>query len=57
MVNPNKNPDSKRSKKRAARNFTMSRPNRRAQRRLNSALGAYVPSDVSCKKPGALKRW
>jgi len=52
-----RDPNSKRSQKRASRSFTMSRCNRRAQKRLNSAMGAYNPSDVSCKKPGALKRW
>lgn len=36
-----KNPDSNRSKKRANRNFTKSRPERRAERRLSQNLGAY----------------
>lgn len=52
-----KDPNSKRSKKRAARNFTISRCNRRAAKRLNSAMGAYYPGESSSRQPGAKKYW
>lgn len=50
-------PNSKRSRKRTNRSFVMSRPNRRALRRLNWALGAHNPSDPGSNEPGALKKW
>ena len=49
--------NSKRSKKREARNFIASRCNRRANKRLKSAMGAYDPSEPSSNQPGAMKRW
>lgn len=52
-----KDPNSRRSKKRAARDFTASRPERRAKKRLNSALGAYNPNDPSSKQPGSMRYW
>lgn len=52
-----RDPNSGRSKRRAARNFTASRPERRAKKRLNSALGAYNPNDSASKQPGAMKYW
>lgn len=60
-------PNSNRSKKRAKREFKGSRPNRRAERRLEDNLKAYedvmrnpAVDDVVKKgfhKPGAMKRW
>ena len=50
-------PNSKRSLKRKARNFIASRPNRRATKRLNSALGAYKSGDSGSNQPGAQKYW
>lgn len=52
-----RDPNSKRSKKRAERNFTASRSNRRAMKRLNSAMGAYNPNESGSNQPGAMKRW
>jgi len=49
--------NSKRSKKRAARNFVASRCNRRATKRLKSAMGAYNPNESGSNQPGAMKRW
>lgn len=39
--------------------LTGSRPNRRAQKRHNSALAGYAPnsSDKAFTKPGAQKHW
>lgn len=51
-----KDPNSKRSLKRTNRNFTMSRPERRAARRLAAATHAYRP-EPSYTKPGAIKHW
>lgn len=57
-------PDSKRSKRRSKRNFTASRPQRRAERRLGSALAGYQNCVKLSKaggkeftKPGAEKHW
>lgn len=56
-----KNPDSRRSKKRIARGFSGSRPNRRAERRLGTAMGAFSAGsrmDASAfTKPGAINHW
>lgn len=52
-----KDPNSKRSKKRANRNFTASRPERRAVDRLNRAMCIYDPSDPGYTKPGSMKCW
>ncbi len=52
---PNK--DSIRSKRRAKRGFTMSRPNRRAAKRLASASKNIDPTDTSARKPGAINHW
>jgi hypothetical protein len=52
-----RDPNSNRSHKRAKRNFTASRPERRAERRLNAALGAYDVSNAAYTKPGAIKHW
>ena len=52
-----KDPNSKRSQRRANRNFTVSRPERRALDRLTRNLAVYNPSDPSSKKPGAKKHW
>ena len=49
--------NSKRSKRRDAREFTASRPVRRAKRRLFSATGVYSPSDPSLRQPGSMKYW
>lgn len=51
-----KDPNSKRSQRRANRNFTMSRPERRAERRLSIALNGQG-SGPSYRKPGAQKHW
>jgi hypothetical protein len=51
-----KDPNSKRSQRRANRKFTMSRPERRAERRLSIALNGYG-SGTSYTKPGAIKHW
>ena len=56
-------PNSKRSKKRAARKFTGSRPVRRAKRRLDIATSGWVRNPKSPegehlhKKPGAINHW
>jgi hypothetical protein len=54
-------PDSKRSKKRNARGFTASRPNRRAEKRLGVAMSAHAAGsrlDASAfTKPGAINHW
>lgn len=52
-----KDPNSKRSQKRADRNFTASRPERRAIRRLNYAMGSYDASNSAYTQPGAIKHW
>ena len=52
-----RDPNSKRSQRRANRNFTASRPERRAQRRLHFALGAYVEGNAAYRQPGAIKHW
>lgn len=59
-----KDPNSNRSKKRKKRGFTMSRPNRRAERRLAEATNGYkeacrgsTTSGIEFKKPGAMKHW
>jgi hypothetical protein len=58
-----KDPNSKRSQKRANRNFTMSRPERRAERRLSIALNGQRIAlnsqgiDPGYRKPGAQKHW
>lgn len=52
-----RDPNSKRSKKRSNREFTASRPVRRALKRLASATGAYKPGDSSSVQPGAMKYW
>jgi len=60
MATPkSKDPSSKRSKRRANRNFTASRPERRAERRLNSAMGAFQAGngDMGYRKPGAVRHW
>lgn len=49
--------NSKRSQRRANRNFTASRPERRAASRLAYAMGGYNASDTSCTKPGKQKHW
>lgn len=58
-------PNSKRSKRRRNRNndsnfkiksYMGSRPNRRAEKRLASAMGAYKGQDHECK-PGSLNHW
>lgn len=51
-----KDPNSKRSQKRANRNFTKSRPERRAERRLSIALNGQG-SGPSYTTPGAKKYW
>lgn len=51
-----KDPNSKRSQRRANRNFTMSRPERRAERRLSIATNGYRGT-ASERKPGAQKHW
>lgn len=51
-----KDPRSNRSQKRAARNFTASRPERRAAKRLSIALNGYKATAAETK-PGALKHW
>lgn len=55
---------SKRQERRAKRNFRGSRPNRRAERRLNEAMGFYntavarsATGGIEFTKPGAMKRW
>lgn len=53
----NNDPTSLRSQRRKNRNFTGSRPERRALRRLDSALAGYDGSDPSYTKPGKLKHW
>ncbi len=50
-------PNSKRSKRRANRNFKGSRPVKRALKRLDHAMGAYRSSDSSSHQPGAMKHW
>ena len=58
-------PNSKRSKRRKKRNFTMSRPNRRADERKRSAERGYQLAVASTKgsgaagftKPGSQRRW
>ena len=52
-----RDPNSKRSKRRADRDFKGSRHERRAEKRLNSAMGAYDPNDSGSNKPGAFKYW
>lgn len=52
-----RDPNSKRSLKRSNRNFTNSRPVRRALKRLNSAKGAYNPNEPSSNQPGSMKYW
>lgn len=49
--------NSKRSQKRRARGFVASRCNRRATKRLNSALGVYKSGDASLTQPGSIKHW
>lgn len=51
-----KDPNSKRSQKRANRNFLGSRPQRRAERRLSIAINGYKATS-SETKPGAQKHW
>lgn len=51
-----KDPNSKRSKKRASRDFTASRPERRAQNRLNVALNGFKGT-IGETRPGARKHW
>ncbi len=51
-----KDPNSKRSIKRSNRNFTASRPERRAERRLGTSLGGYKGT-AGERKPGAQKHW
>ena len=58
------NPNSKRYKRRLNRDFKGSRPNRRAEQRLKSALKSYELAlaaskghDAGLRKPGAIKRW
>lgn len=60
----NKDPNSNRSQKRAKRNFTASRPERRAERRLVYATASYEDAcrvDKNGSKPytlpGAIKHW
>ena len=55
---------SKRSEKRANRNFTASRPNRRANHRLAVAMAGYDSAfkasqtgGMEFTKPGAKKHW
>lgn len=58
-------PNSKRTRKRAKRLFTMSRPNRRADERRRSADKGYALAVASTKgngaagftKPGSQRRW
>jgi hypothetical protein len=55
-------PNSKRSQRRAKRNFTASRPVRRAKLRLEAKLIGYKGAIASDKpepytKPGALTMW
>jgi len=52
-----RDPNSKRSKKREARDFAPSRPVRRALRRLAYATASYKPSDPGMRCPGSLKHW
>lgn len=52
-----KDPNSKRSQRRANRNFIASRPERRAERRLSIAINGSRPGDASFTKPGAQKHW
>jgi len=52
-----RDPNSGRSKRRAARNFVATRHEKRAKKRLNSALGAYNPNDSSSVQPGSMKYW
>ena len=49
-------PNSQRSKRRANRNFTGSRPQRRAERRLSIAINGYKATSGETK-PGAQKPW
>jgi hypothetical protein len=59
------NPNSKRSIKRAKRRFTMSRPNRRAEKRLLQATNCYLidcsidksNGSTAYTKPGSQKHW
>lgn len=51
-----RDPNSKRSQRRANRNFTSSRPERRAQGRLNVALNGFKGT-AGETKPGAQKHW
>lgn len=50
-------PNSIRSKRRAKRGFTMSRPNRRAAERISSSNRNYDATDPSSKKMGAINHW
>lgn len=52
-----RDPNSKRSQRREERDFTASRPVRRAKKRLNSSLGAYNPNDPGSNQPGAMRYW
>lgn len=59
-----KNKDSKRTKRRIKRKFTMSRPNRRAAERAKSAEKGYEGAVAASRgngagytKPGAQKCW
>lgn len=52
------NPNSKRSKRRANRDFKGSRPNRRAKENLEARQKHFeTKMKGDGKKPGALKRW
>jgi hypothetical protein len=55
MTKP-RDPNSNRSKRRANRNFTASRPERRSADRLNRAINGFKGT-AGERKPGAQKHW
>lgn len=64
MATLGKNPQSKRSLRRAKRNFQGSRPNRRGERRHQSDLAGYnaairlsKSSGKEYTKPGSINHW
>lgn len=53
-----RNPNSKRTQRRRKRGFPLSRPQRRAQKRLGIAMSGYNNSkDEGSNIPGAVKHW